>query len=210
MQPAGHPWSNKASATVEGCGVNSNGNFSLGMVNLFPLNDQPPYTDIDCRENIGSFDPNDKQGFPLGVLDEHYIPLQQQIEYFIRFQNTGTDTAFTVIVRDTLDADLDPASIRPLGSSHPYQFNLSGQGVASFIFTNIMLPDSNVNELNSHGYLKFSITPKARLTEGTTIENKAAIFFDFNDPVITNTTSHTLGSKYLGVSTVLFNPETGF
>lgn len=208
-QPAGHPWSNKASATVEGCGTNPNGTFSLGMVNLFPPNDEAPATDVDCMENTGSFDPNDKQGIPLGLLDEHFIPLQQPIDYMIRFQNTGTDTAFTVIIRDTLDKNLDPTTIRPLGSSHPYQFNLSGEGVAQFIFTNIMLPDSNINEAGSHGYVKFSIAPKANMQEGTVIKNTAAIFFDFNAPVYTNTTWHTLGSKYLGVSNGLFTNKIG-
>lgn len=36
-------------------------------------------------ENVGSYDPNDKQGIPLGVLSQHYIPLEQPIEYLIRF-----------------------------------------------------------------------------------------------------------------------------
>ncbi len=206
-QPAGHPWSNKASATVEGCGSNASGGFSLGMVNLFPQSDQAPIVDIDCRENSGSYDPNDKQGIPFGVLAEHFIPLQQPIEYMIRFQNTGTDTAFTVIIRDTLDAALDPTTIRALGSSHPYSFNLSGEGVVQFVFTNIMLPDSNINEAASHGYVKFVIEPKPGATDGVVIKNSAAIYFDFNEPVITNTTWHTLGTKFLGTAQVLFNPS---
>ncbi|MFN0034715.1 MAG: SdrD B-like domain-containing protein [Saprospiraceae bacterium] len=209
QQPVGYPWGTVASATVEGCGANPAGQFSTGFVNQFPPDDQAPFVDIDCRENIGSFDPNDKQGFPTGVLAEHYIPLEQPLEYLIRFQNTGTDTAFSVVVRDTLDLDLDIASIRPLGSSHPYTFDFQGQNVAQFVFANILLPDSNVNEPASHGYLKFSIVPRKDLPNGTVIENEAAIFFDFNDPVITNTTWHTLGEKYLDVSNVVFSPGIG-
>jgi len=98
-------------------------------------------------------------------------------------------------------------TIRPLGSSHPYSFNLSGEGLAQFVFTNIMLPDSNVNEAASHGYVKFVIEPKKGATEGVIIKNSAAIYFDFNEPVITNTTWHTLGTKFLGTSTVLFNTD---
>lgn len=208
-QPLGYPWGAVASATVEGCGTNNNGAFSTGFVNQFPPDDEAPYVDIDCRENTGSFDPNDKQGFPVGALAEHYIPLNQPIEYLIRFQNTGTDTAFSVLVRDTLDADLDLASLRPLGSSHPFTFNLVGQNVAQFVFSNILLPDSNVNESASHGYIKFSISPKKDLLNGTLIENQAAIFFDFNEPVMTNKTWHTLGEKYLDVSNVIFSPGIG-
>ncbi len=205
-QAAGYPWGNVASATVEGCGINSAGNFSMGFVNQFPPDDQSPIIDIDCRENVGSYDPNDKQGFPAGVLAEHYIPLEQPIEYLIRFQNTGTDTAFTVVVRDTLDADLDLESLHLLGSSHPYTFSLLGQNVAQFVFANILLPDSNVNELASHGYIKFSIAPQKGAINGVVVENQAAISFDFNAPVITNKTWHTLGEKYLNVSNVVFSP----
>ncbi len=208
-QPVGYPWGTVASATVEGCGTNATGDFSIGFVNQFPPDDQSPVIDIDCRENIGSYDPNDKQGFPVGVLAEHYIPLEQPIEYLIRFQNTGTDTAFSVVIRDTLDTDLDIASIRPLGGSHDYTFHLLGQNVAQFVFANILLPDSNINEAASHGYIKFSIAPKKGLSNGTLVENQAAIFFDFNEPVITNKTWHTLGEKYLDVSNVVFSPGIG-
>ena len=208
-QPADHPWSTRASATVEGCGLNSNGSFSLGMVNLFPTFDQTPFLDVDCLENTGSFDPNDKQGLPLGVQEEHFIPMDQSIDYLIRFQNTGTDTAFTVIILDTLTADLAPQSIRLLGSSHPYEFSLNGQGVAQFVFNHIMLPDSNVNEPASHGFVKFKISPKSDRVEGTRIENKAAIYFDFNEPVITNTTWHTLSTLQLLKANETFNPLIG-
>ena len=68
------------------------------------------------------------------------------------------------------------------------------------------MPDSNVNEQASHGYVKFSIEPKRGLSNGTVVENQAAIFFDFNTPVITNKTWHTLGEKYLDVSNVVFSP----
>ncbi|MDX1912726.1 MAG: T9SS type A sorting domain-containing protein [Saprospiraceae bacterium] len=208
-QPAGYPWGVVASAVVEGCGVNGTGGFSMGFVNQFPMDDQSPILDIDCRENTGSFDPNDKQGFPVGVLAEHYIPRDQPIEYLIRFQNTGTDTAFTVVIRDTLDAALDPGSIRVLGSSHPHTFQLSGQNALQFVFGNIMLPDSNVNEPASHGFVKFLISPKRGLPDATLVQNSAAIYFDFNEPVITNTTWHTLGEKYLDVSNHIFNPAIG-
>jgi hypothetical protein len=208
-QPDGYPWGLVASAVVEGCGVNGAGGISTGFVNQFPMDDQSPVIDIDCRENTGSYDPNDKQGFPVGVLDEHYIPRDQPIEYLIRFQNTGTDTAFTVVIRDTLDASLDPGSLRVLGSSHPHTFQLSGQYAASFVFNNIMLPDSNVNEPASHGFVKFLISPKPGLPNAALVQNRAAIYFDFNEPVITNTTWHTLGEQYLDVSNHVFDPGIG-
>ncbi|MCW5924225.1 MAG: T9SS type A sorting domain-containing protein [Saprospiraceae bacterium] len=199
-----HPWNTLITAAVEGCGENAGGTFSLGFVTLFPDGDEAPFVDVDCRENIGSFDPNDKQGFPRGVFEEHYIPKGTEIEYLIRFQNTGTDTAFTVMILDTLSPHLDVSTVRPGGSSHPYHFNVLGSGVLQFLFANIMLPDSNVNEPASNGYVKFSIKPHPELPNNTVIENRAGIFFDFNEPVITNRTWHTIGEKYLNVSTVVF------
>jgi len=202
-QPADHPWSAHASAAVEGCGTNDQGGASLGIVSLFPQDDAAVFEDEDCTENQGSFDPNDKQGFPKGVGAEHFIPKGEEIEYLIRFQNTGTDTAFTVVVMDTLSPQFDILSIRPGASSSPYTFNLLGQGVAQFVFANIMLPDSNVNEAASHGFVKFTISPKADLPDNTKLENEAGIYFDFNEPVITNRTLHTIGTNYLEVTNVV-------
>ena len=201
-QPANHPLSLRASAAVEGCGVNPGGTASQGIVTLFPQDDAAFFMDEDCQENIGSYDPNDKQGFPRGVGAEHFIPKGEEIEYLIRFQNTGTDTAFTVMIMDTISTLFDITSLRPGASSHSYTFNLLGQGVAQFVFSNIMLPDSNVNEAASHGFVKFTIAPKTGLPDNTQLENQAGIYFDFNEPVITNRTLHTIGEQYLEVSHV--------
>ncbi len=38
----------------------------------------------------------------------------------------------------------------------------------------------------SHGFIRYRIQPKSNLTVGDSITNFAAIYFDFNDPVITN------------------------
>ncbi len=188
-----HPFETFASATVEGCGTNGSGSFSLGFVNQFPLPDETPFEDIDCQENIGSFDPNDKTGYPYGYDDNHFIEQGQDISYLIRFQNTGTDTAFNVLIVDTLAEHLDPASLRLNGSSHPMEFELEGRGVAKFRFPSIMLPDSNANEAASHGFVKFTISQQPNLAIGTVVENEAGIYFDFNDAVITNRTWHTVG-----------------
>lgn len=187
------------SSTLEGCGFSPNGGFSTGFVNLFPLFPNDGFTDIECRENIGAYDPNDKQALPLGYDEEHYIKPGTDIEYHIRFQNTGTDTAFTVVIRDTLSPWLAPASVKPGASSHDYRWALSGENVLSFTFDNIMLPDSNVNEPASHGFVKFLISQRPDNPLGERIENKAAIYFDFNAPVITNTVFHTLGEDFIRV-----------
>ncbi len=192
-QEPGHPFSTQALAFEEGCG----GFETLGFINQFSVNGITPSWHRVCRENIGSFDPNDKQGFPTGVGAEHRIRPGQPIEYMIRFQNTGTDTAFTVVVRDTLSQWLDPASIIPGAASHPYTWQLDGQGSIHFTFANILLPDSTTNLAGSQGFITFLIAQQPNVPLGTQILNEAAIFFDFNEPVITNETLHTVGVDLL-------------
>jgi len=183
--------------SVEGC--STIGSFSTGYVQQFATNDADAFLDVDCTANIGSYDPNDKQGLPLGYGPEHYIRPGTDIEYLVRFQNTGTDTAFTVIVRDTLISWLDPATVIPGGSSHHYTFGITGNGILIFDFQNILLPDSNVNEPASHGFLKFRVSQRATVPLETDILNRAAIYFDFNEPIITNTTVHRVGEWFLMV-----------
>ena len=117
----------------------------------------------------------------------------------MRFQNTGTDTAFTVVLRDTLPPQLDIRSIEPGASSHLYTWNLEVKGVLTFTFNNIRLLDSFRNEPKSHGFVKFRIKQKNDLSFGTKIENQAGIYFDFNAPVITNRTLHTVGKDILAI-----------
>jgi uncharacterized repeat protein (TIGR01451 family) len=193
QQEPQHPFSNLALAFLEGCG----GYQSLGFVNHFSTNDWAPSINRVCVENIGSYDPNDKQGFPLGYGDAGRIRPGQELEYLIRFQNTGTDTAFTVVIRDTLSAWLDAASVRPGASSHAYTWSLGGPGVLTFRFDNILLPDSNVNLAASQGFVSFTVQQQADVPLETQIFNAAAIYFDFNPPIITNTTRHTVGIDYI-------------
>ncbi|MBK8427427.1 MAG: hypothetical protein IPL27_16285 [Lewinellaceae bacterium] len=190
-----HPGLSAPALSIEAC--SGTASFSTGFVTQFPNDEQDPWVDIDCKQNVGAFDPNDKQGFPNGYGAEHYIRPGIELEYTIRFQNTGTDTAFTVRIADTLSSWLDAGTIRPGPGSHPYRFNLTGPGYAEFLFENIMLPDSNVNQEGSNGFVKFSIYPRADAPLETLIENTAAIYFDFNAPVITNTTRHRLGENFL-------------
>lgn len=142
----------------------------------------------ECRANIGAFDPNDKRAFVGGKeVEETIAPDGDEIAYLIRFQNTGTDTAFNVVVQDRLSELLDINAISIIATSHPYSLELMPGRVLNFVFKNIMLPDSNINEAASHGFIKFSVKVLPGIKLGSTIRNKAAIYFDFNDPVLTNT-----------------------
>ncbi len=141
-----------------------------------------------------SYDPNDKQVEPVGVGPLHGIaPDTEWLTYTIRFQNTGNDTAHTVVIEDPLSTHLDRSSLQVLGASHTLTgASLNGYGLATFHFDGIMLPDSNVNEPASHGFVRFRVKPVQGLPHLTAIDNLAGIIFDQNAPVITNTVRNTI------------------
>ncbi|MBL7953286.1 MAG: hypothetical protein JNM62_16385 [Flavobacteriales bacterium] len=136
----------------------------------------------------GSYDPNDKQARTSTRLSgtDYLLGQDEWIDYMIRFQNTGTDTAFTVVVTDTLSEHLDLRTLDILGSSHEMTPEIRNGSVLVFTFHSILLPDSNVNEASSHGYIFFRIRPFEQ--PGVMITNAADIYFDFNEPVRTNST----------------------
>lgn len=151
-----------------------------------------PYYAFECRENQGAYDPNDKRTFPGGIGENNEVEPETPLKYQIRFQNTGTDTAFNIVVLDTLTENLDLETFRKGASSHPYELQIVNERTLKFIFENIMLPDSNINLEGSNGFVNFFINHVEGLSEGTVISNSAAIYFDFNEPVITDDTWITL------------------
>lgn len=160
----------------------------------------PNIMDIDstnnehCAEMIvtGSYDPNEKHVMPKGNGPNGEIYLQDSLlTYTVLFQNTGTDTAFTVVIMDTLSSKLDPSTFQYIGASHNCIPELLPGNVLKFTFNNILLPDSTTNEPKSHGFVHFKIEADPTVQVGDVIENTAGIYFDYNEPIITNTTVNT-------------------
>ena len=199
-QSEGHPGNNYPTLAIEACDENSDLLYSVGYVTQFPENDGNPFVSIDCQENEEFLNFNDKRGHPKGVLEEHLIDRNTDIKYTIRFQNLVADTAFSLIIRDTISPFLDLTSVVAGASSHLYDFEIYGDGILKFTFSNInlpMLPDSSATEPNFHGFIKFRIAQKPDLADGTVIRNSAAISFDYKEPIITNETFHTVSEESL-------------
>ncbi len=136
-----------------------------------------------CYTVVNSYDPNDKQVSPSGITDTS----QHELTYTIRFQNTGNAPAQHIYILDTLDNDIDESSIQLLAYSHEPLVQVIGN-VMKFNFPNINLVDSVTYEPNSHGYVQYRVKLNDGLVPGTVINNTAYIYFDFNSPVVTNTT----------------------
>lgn len=158
------------------------------------LDEGEPFISKFCLQVRGSFDPNDITGYPVGLSDRKYIDQTQELEYIIRFQNTGTDTAFNVRIANQIPINnLDLTTLSLGSSSHPYQLLIDPTGKLNFSFQNILLPDSAIDQKASHGFVSYKIKPIQKLGNGIKIENEAFIYFDFNDAVKTNKEFHTVG-----------------
>lgn len=157
-----------------------------------------------------AYDPNLKESWSPTMNEYGDIwPMDLELDYTIHFQNSGTDTAFTVVVVDTLPSQLDITTFRMGASSHPCTYTINGyNGIneVTFTFMNILLPDSNVNEPASHGFVQFTIDRYPNLPIGTTILNEANNYFDFNPAIVTNMDTVTITDPLL----VAIPQETGF
>lgn len=158
----------------------------------FALNTSP-YVSGCMTDTIScSYDPNDKKVLPQGIGLNHYTLISDTLLYTIRFQNTGNDTAFTVVIYDTISPFLDMQTFEFVASSHPVVISYNQQGAITFRFDNILLPDSGHNYTASNGFVSFRIKPKSSTSDFSVAINKAYIVFDFNVPVMTNQTFNTL------------------
>ncbi|MFN8286690.1 MAG: T9SS type A sorting domain-containing protein [Chitinophagales bacterium] len=163
----------------------------------------PTQNDCDTINNTsnasrlinGSMDPNFKECAP-----DSFITVNDSVlTYTVHFQNTGNDTTHFITIRDTLSANVDPASVMDLGASHqPYTFNLSKNGILTWYFDPIFLPDSLTDPINSQGFVRYSVKVKDGLPNGTMVTNRASIYFDYNEPVVTNTAINVV-DKSVGI-----------
>jgi uncharacterized repeat protein (TIGR01451 family) len=152
-------------------------------------------TDSDLQNNaysitqtvVGSYDPND---ITVSIETQEFAQIPTEglsLDYTIRFQNTGTAPAQFVRVTDIIEEDLDISSFEMLSASHTYELTFNENGELEWYFDNIQLPDSSSDLEGSQGYIHYRITTVPNVVIGDVIENAAAIYFDYNEPVITNT-----------------------
>ncbi|MGB1032905.1 MAG: T9SS type A sorting domain-containing protein, partial [Flavobacteriales bacterium] len=144
-------------------------------------------TELTC-----AYDPNDKRVWPEGEYEQNYVPIGTSIDYMIRFQNTGNGNATNVVLRDTLDENLNELSFLLKGQSHNmlFEFDHTSREMV-FTFPNINLPPSESDEPGSHGFVSFELSHNEDLIATTPVTNTAHIYFDANPAIVTNTTLTT-------------------
>lgn len=147
-----------------------------------------------------SFDPNAKEVTPAGEITTEQVAQGQWLEYTIHFENVGSAEAVNVRVEDQLSQLLDPATFEIVASSDaPTLVTLTG-GLLVARFDGIRLAPPSTGSTANQGFLSYRIKALGSIGAGQTIENSASIFFDFNAPIITNTTMTRVSLPAAGVA----------
>ncbi|MFT4536483.1 MAG: putative repeat protein (TIGR01451 family) [Saprospiraceae bacterium] len=145
-----------------------------------------------------AYDPNDKLVSSTDKSGNIRINEQDdELIYTIRFQNTGNFYAEDVRVTDIISEDLDLSTFTFLSSSHDVDITMREREV-TFMFEDIFLIDSTASYLESQGYVSFSIKPYTVIL-GEEFDNQANIFFDYNDPIVTNIAESVVYDPYLDI-----------
>lgn len=186
---------------ISGIELTPNLNVNIGDVLLFELYTDLHPDDVNPSNNVyhfsvpivNSYDPNNKEVEPKGEGEEGFIPATtEKLTYTIHFQNTGTAEAININIIDTLEATLLPTTLRILEVSHSVVPEWLNNHTIRFRFPNIHLPDSTSNEPQSHGFVRFEVGLAQHLAPGTEIKNKVEIYFDTNEPIVTNHAVNTI------------------
>ena len=141
-----------------------------------------------------SYDPNEMEVAPSGCISGL---ASTKLQYTIQFENTGNDTAHNIYVMDTLSDAVAPHSIRIVAASHTmntsrwYDTSIH-HNIVKFEFPGINLLDSSHHGF-CDGMVLFTINTNSGISSGTTIFNRAGIYFDINPVVMTNTVQNITG-----------------
>ncbi len=216
-QPNGHPGSLFPTAVVEGCSTNTQNTFTTGFVAQFPDNDGELNFDILTQEVfvLNSSEPLALRAYPKGYQDSIITPTTD-LEYTIFFSlDSNEDTIGRVVIRDTLSQKLDLNSLEMGAASHPYDFTLYQSGVLKITFDSIQLlagggTGGANNAPSQQGFVSFRLSQKPNNTVGDVISNRAAVYFDYRQPMSTNATRHLVGCQQLFETDCLLTSTRNF
>lgn len=171
-----------ASSVLEvGDTLTSKAFIQTNLSELYYINNSVELTD----EIRGSFDPNNKTANASNLPNIGIAT--KAIVYTIQFENIGNDTAFNIIIRDTLSKNLNLNSLILINTSHSYTLTIEEDSILVFTFKNILLPASIQNQDASHGFVCYEVQPISNQLESSfDVKNTAHIIFDYNKPISTN------------------------
>jgi hypothetical protein len=149
---------------------------------------------------VASHDPN-KMNLKQGRLSYRLLKKKKALTYKIRFQNDGEGPARKIKLDITLPGAFDAATINikdmspycPPCDSVPARTGCwelqNKQDSVSFTFNGIYLPGTNQRGVqdkdSTKGFVEFDVQTKKKL-DNLPFRGRTAIYFDKNEPVITN------------------------
>lgn len=156
-----------------------------------------------CDFIRNSFDPNDLTIRPHGELKPRFIDRGELLYGLIRFQNTGTDTAYDIVVDLELDMTsyhLDGFFISDASATHIISELLPQKNLIRFTMSDIKLPHEAIDSVGSNGFIRFQLPVDPALPDWSRLEQTAQIYFDFNPPIVTNTEFQTIAPPYVNTT----------
>ena len=127
----------------------------------------------------GPYDPNEKL-----VLGTSSVFRKNKISYRINYQNLGSDTAFNVVIRDDMNVAFDMRTLEFKRSSSPAEITIKGREI-TFALIDHKLPPKVLDEEGSCGFVEFDIMLNQKSDAAYSVDNYAAIYFDYEAPVYT-------------------------
>ncbi len=176
-------------------------NATLTITGVYIPDQGPPVMHRLSVPVVNSHDPN-KMNIKGGRLSYRFLKKYKPLNYKVRFQNNGKGPARKIALDMTLAPELNPETIK-VTDMHPYcppcdslakekrgcwELEKNEKG-AVFTFHGIYLPGTNQKGVedkdSTKGFMEFSVVTKKKL-ENKPFKSRTAIYFDKNEPVITN------------------------
>ena len=138
---------------------------------------------------VNSYIPND-----ITCLEGSNLPPSQignYLHYCIQFENTGSNPAENVVLRQVIDpTKFDLSTLQVLHSSSQVRTVITN-AVVEFIFEGINLEAAGTPPVGGHGTVLFKVKTKNNLATNTTVAQQSDIYFGYNFPVVTNLAATT-------------------
>lgn len=195
-QTPNHPGDSHPLVAIEGCTQNTSTTFSTGHVLQFPEDDNDLFISIDCQEVNTAAPSTNQQNFPKGYGSAHFITKDQPIEYKVNFHNTSQDTLRNMVIKEAISPYLDLTTLQLGASSDPYDLSINNDTLV-FHLSNMTMAPADTNYAASFGFVKFKLTPKPNLANGTVITNTASLHYGPTMPVETNEVFNTIGKNFV-------------
>ncbi len=166
---------------------------NIGDILNFSATINPTVGDNTLLDNSFEFNEAVLGAFiPINIicLEGENAPLSAIGSYFhyaVNFENTGLLPVENIVVKLDIDTNKFDVNSLQIQNSNDQVYSRIKENSIEFIFENINLERNVINPpVGGHGDILFKIKTKSDLLVGDTLMNTAAIYFDYNAPILTN------------------------